>query len=141
MRALATAPKVLALLDELYGREPLPFQTLNFRRGTQQAPHSDALHFSTIPAGFMCGVWVALEDMDMDNGPLVYYPGSHLLPEVHDAGARAGGQQGGVQALRGERGGADRARGPRAALRNDQEGPGARVGVEPAARRLHAARP
>jgi hypothetical protein len=28
----------------------------------------------------MCGVWVALEDMDMDNGPLVYYPGSHKLP-------------------------------------------------------------
>ena len=34
------------------------------------------------PPGFMCGVWVALEDMDMDNGPLVYYPGSHRLPEV-----------------------------------------------------------
>ena len=30
----------------------------------------------------MCGVWVALEDMDMDNGPLVYYPGSHKLPEI-----------------------------------------------------------
>ena len=47
VRALATAPKVLALLAELYGRRPLPFQTLNFRRGTQQAPHSDALHFNT----------------------------------------------------------------------------------------------
>ena len=33
-----------------------------------------------MPEGFMCGVWVALEDMDMDNGPLVYYPGSHQLP-------------------------------------------------------------
>jgi len=30
----------------------------------------------------MCGVWVALEDIDMDCGPLVYYPGSHKLPEV-----------------------------------------------------------
>jgi hypothetical protein len=28
----------------------------------------------------MCGVWVALEDIDSDNGPLVYYPGSHKLP-------------------------------------------------------------
>ena len=37
----------------------------------------------------MCGVWVALEDMDMDNGPLVYYPGSNQLPEftMSDAGA------------------------------------------------------
>jgi Phytanoyl-CoA dioxygenase (PhyH) len=91
VRALATAPNVLALLSELYGRRPLPFQTLNFRRGTQQAPHSDALHFNTVPAGFMCGVWVALEDMDMDNGPLIYYPGSHLMPEatMQDLGLEA----------------------------------------------------
>lgn len=25
----------------------------------------------------MCGVWVALEQIDEDNGPLVYFPGSH----------------------------------------------------------------
>jgi hypothetical protein len=28
----------------------------------------------------MAGVWIALEDIDSDNGPLVYYPGSHALP-------------------------------------------------------------
>jgi ectoine hydroxylase-related dioxygenase (phytanoyl-CoA dioxygenase family) len=28
----------------------------------------------------MCAVWVALEDMTEDNGPLVYVPGSHKLP-------------------------------------------------------------
>lgn len=28
----------------------------------------------------MAGVWVAFEDIDDDNGPLVYYPGSHALP-------------------------------------------------------------
>ena len=28
----------------------------------------------------MCGVWIALEDVDMENGPLVYHPGSHKLP-------------------------------------------------------------
>ena len=28
----------------------------------------------------MCGVWIALEDVDEDNGPLEYYPGSHRLP-------------------------------------------------------------
>ena len=25
----------------------------------------------------MCGVWIAFEDMDMGNGPLVYYPGAN----------------------------------------------------------------
>ena len=82
VRAVAVAPKTLSLLEELYGRRPLPFQTLNFPTGTQQRPHADAMHFNSIPPTFMCGVWVALEDVDMDNGPLVYYPGSHKLPEV-----------------------------------------------------------
>ena len=55
-------------------------QTLNFARGTQQLAHSDAMHFSCVPRGFMCGVWIALEDTDEDNGPLEYYPGSQKLP-------------------------------------------------------------
>lgn len=25
----------------------------------------------------MCGLWIALEDVTMENGPLIYYPGSH----------------------------------------------------------------
>lgn len=81
VKAIATAPAVLALLRWLYGREPKPFQTLNFTFGTQQKPHSDTIHFNSEPAGFMCGVWVALEDVDSENGPLLFYPGSHKLPE------------------------------------------------------------
>jgi ectoine hydroxylase-related dioxygenase (phytanoyl-CoA dioxygenase family) len=80
VRQMALAPRVLAVIGELYGRAPLPFQTLNFPMGTEQHPHIDAVYFDSDPAGYMCGVWIALEDMDMDNGPLVYYPGSHKLP-------------------------------------------------------------
>jgi ectoine hydroxylase-related dioxygenase (phytanoyl-CoA dioxygenase family) len=82
VKAVALAPRVLALLEGLYGRKPLPFQTLNFPHGTEQRPHSDTFHFNSMPPAFMCGVWVALEEIDMENGPLVYYPGSHKLPEV-----------------------------------------------------------
>jgi ectoine hydroxylase-related dioxygenase (phytanoyl-CoA dioxygenase family) len=91
VKALALAPRVLALLQDLFGRKPLPFQTINFRIGSQQKAHSDALHFNSEPEGFMCGVWVALEDVDMDNGPVVFYPGSHRLPFVSmaDAGLEA----------------------------------------------------
>src|ERR1700737_2924370 len=74
------APAVLSLLRTLSRREPVPMQTLNFGRGTEQNAHSDAMHFSSVPVGFMCGVWFALEDIDEDNGPLLYYPGSHRLP-------------------------------------------------------------
>ena len=91
VKAIALAPPVLDLLRGVYEREPLPFQTLNFKVGTQQPAHSDTIHFNSEPPGFMCGVWTALEDIDMDNGPLVYYPGSHKLREekMGDAGLRA----------------------------------------------------
>jgi hypothetical protein len=80
VRQLATNPAVLALLSRLYGRQAWAFQTLNFPVGTQQHFHTDSVHFSSVPERFMCGVWVALEDIDEDNGPLVYYPGSHRWP-------------------------------------------------------------
>ncbi|GAB4026674.1 phytanoyl-CoA dioxygenase family protein [Spirosoma gilvum] len=80
VRQVATAPKIMDMLRLLYQREPIPFQTLNFPVGTQQRTHSDSIHFNSIPQRFMCGVWVALEDVRNDNGPLHYYPGSHKLP-------------------------------------------------------------
>ena len=80
VRQIATAPKILEMLRMLYRREPIPFQTLNFPVGTQQRTHSDSIHFNSVPQRFMCGVWVALEDVRDDNGPLHYYPGSHKLP-------------------------------------------------------------
>jgi ectoine hydroxylase-related dioxygenase (phytanoyl-CoA dioxygenase family) len=82
VRQIATWPQVLDTMASLYGDRPLPFQTLNFRMGTEQAIHSDTIHFNTVPHGRMGGAWVALEDVDADNGPLQYYPGSHLWPEV-----------------------------------------------------------
>ena len=78
VRRLATAPRILELLC---GRGPIPFQTLNFWRGSQQATHSDAYHFHSLPTHFVAGVWVAFEDVDDGNGPLHYYPGSHRLPD------------------------------------------------------------
>lgn len=94
VKAIATAPKVLALLNILYQREPIPFQTLNFSVGSQQRTHSDTIHFHSVPARFMCGVWVALEDVDSYNGPLHYYPGSHKVPifDFQDLGLSSGHQ-------------------------------------------------
>jgi hypothetical protein len=80
IKQIACNATVLTLLSDLYGRRAFPFQTLNFPVGTQQHFHSDSVHFSSCPERFMAGVWVALEDIDSDNGPLLYYPGSHKLP-------------------------------------------------------------
>jgi hypothetical protein len=80
IRNLATHPRVIEFLNELYQAEAFPFQTLNFPRGTQQEAHSDTFHFNSLPTGFMCGVWIALEDIHPDSGPLMYFPGSQKLP-------------------------------------------------------------
>ena len=79
MRDLACHPDIMALLVELYGRRPIPFQTLDFAHGTEQGLHADAIHFDSVPSGWMCGVWVALEDIHCSQGPLVVVPGSHRV--------------------------------------------------------------
>lgn len=85
VRAIAANPAILALLHKLYGRPAFPFQTLNFPVGTQQGAHSDSVHFSSLPERFMCGVWLAMEDVDADAGPLFYVPGSHRWPVLSNA--------------------------------------------------------
>lgn len=80
VRAIATNTAMLDLLGKVYGRPAFPFQTLNFPVGTQQEQHSDAVHFSSLPERFMCGVWLAMEDISNENGPLFYVPASHKWP-------------------------------------------------------------
>jgi ectoine hydroxylase-related dioxygenase (phytanoyl-CoA dioxygenase family) len=81
IKSVAANKHILSILKLLYGRAAVPTYTLNFLRGTEQRTHSDVIHFSSLPSGFMCGVWTALEDVTVKQGPLHYYPGSHTLPE------------------------------------------------------------
>jgi len=79
---IATHASVIRLLSSLYGRRAFPFQTINFDRGTEQRTYADTYRIDTKPHGFICGVWVALEDVDENAGPLFYYPESHKLPHI-----------------------------------------------------------
>jgi len=72
--------EVLRWLKLLMGREPAPFQTIASHKGSQQGEHSDSIHMTTYPLGYLTATWVAFEDIHPDCGPLVYYPGSHKLP-------------------------------------------------------------
>jgi hypothetical protein len=80
VRDIASNGAILDLLGKLYGRRAMPFQTLNFPVGTQQHLHTDIVHFHSSPERFMCAVWVAMEDIEASNGPLMYVPGSHRWP-------------------------------------------------------------
>lgn len=68
------------LLSALVNGKVILFQSINFLMGSQQHTHSDSIHMTTFPLGGLVGVWIALEDITEENGPLHYYPGSHKLP-------------------------------------------------------------
>lgn len=68
------------LMSFLLGKKLVPFQTINFITGSQQRAHSDSIHMTTYPLGYLIAAWIALEDITADSGPLFYYPGSHQLP-------------------------------------------------------------
>jgi hypothetical protein len=74
---LARHPKILKTLEFLYNKKPVPFQTINFLKGSNQPLHQDSIHFYTQPERWMVGTWTALEDMSELNGPLNIVPGSH----------------------------------------------------------------
>lgn len=81
-REVAADPAILDILELILGRRARLFQTICFMQGSQQEAHSDAFHMMTEPPGFLVGVWVALEDITEDSGPVFYLPGSHRLPYV-----------------------------------------------------------
>ena len=73
---------VMEIVSVLLGAQALPFQTIIGHRASEQRAHSDAIHMTTYPLGYLAASWLALEDIAPDSGPLVYYPGSHRLPYV-----------------------------------------------------------
>ncbi len=70
------------LVSLLMGVKAAPFQTIMGHKSSQQLEHSDSIHMSTYPTGYLAANWIAFEDIHPDSGPLVYYRGSHKLPYV-----------------------------------------------------------
>lgn len=64
-------------VDLIFGVRARPCQTLTYVYGSQQDAHQDTIHLTPFPAGYMCGTWIALQDVVEDSGELVVYPGSH----------------------------------------------------------------
>ena len=80
IRELANNKKIVSTIEMLYNKTAIPFQTINFLKGSNQPMHSDTIHFHSEPENWVAAAWVALEDMDENNGTLFYCPKSHKLP-------------------------------------------------------------
>lgn len=90
IKAVSWQQDLTAILSFLLDKEVVPFQTINFITGSQQRAHSDSIHMTTYPLGYLVAVWIALEDIDSENGPLFYYKGSHKLPYLLNGGFNEG---------------------------------------------------
>ncbi|MBC7748561.1 MAG: phytanoyl-CoA dioxygenase family protein [Methylotenera sp.] len=86
-------PLLINILSMLMGKKVFLFQSINFYKGSEQSAHSDIVHMTTFPQGYLIAVWIALEDVSLDQGPLFYYPGSHKLPYFMNSDYDHGGNK------------------------------------------------
>jgi phytanoyl-CoA hydroxylase len=80
IRSVALSPSLSRALGQLLEGEPLICNSLNFERGSQQPFHIDTWYMPPPVDNRMVVASIALDDVDADNGPVAYYPGSHKIP-------------------------------------------------------------
>lgn len=74
-------PIALSVQDAFFGAQSSLYTSLFYEKGSGQDIHRDTPYFTTRPEHKYLGVWVALEEVDETNGPLMVVPRGHLLPE------------------------------------------------------------
>ncbi|PZQ64121.1 MAG: hypothetical protein DI570_06755 [Phenylobacterium zucineum] len=85
VRDLWVHPKVMRMLGLVFEAPARPCQSLTYVFGSEQEHHQDTIHLTPFPAGRMCGVWTALEDVQPESGELMVFPRSQHLPRVYMA--------------------------------------------------------
>jgi len=86
--ALAYHPKLLAVVRTLIGDEPVLFQDMALlkppRLGREKPWHQDMAYFNYSPDSKVVGVWIALDEANVENGCMQFLPGQHREgPVVH----------------------------------------------------------
>lgn len=73
-------PQVHRYASLILGSTAVANQSLYFEFGSQQALHRDSVLVPTPEFGRLVAAWIALEDIAIESGPLMYVPGSQRLP-------------------------------------------------------------
>jgi len=80
-RDVLLAPRISEFLRTIFGELPLLFQGLTFEMGSQQGLHQDTAYVVVDRPMELAAAWVALEDIEVGSGELMYLDGSHRMPE------------------------------------------------------------
>lgn len=78
-RSAIANPRIMKALDRFFGGKTFVATSLFFEQSSEQGVHRDTPFFHTKPNNLFAGVWLALEDVTRDAGPLRYFPGGHRL--------------------------------------------------------------
>lgn len=85
IRQMLFDERMSRIVSVLLGAKAAPFQTILGHKSSEQLQHSDSIHMSTYPNGYLVANWIAFEDIHPDSGPLVFHPRSHKLPYLMSA--------------------------------------------------------
>ena len=80
VRELSLSPNLCSIIEQLLTGKPLVINTLNMEYGSEQPNHIDTFYMPPRVTNKMLASWIALEDVNMTNGPLRFYPRSHKIP-------------------------------------------------------------
>ncbi|MDQ0586633.1 ectoine hydroxylase-related dioxygenase (phytanoyl-CoA dioxygenase family) [Variovorax paradoxus] len=79
IQEFSISERLAKILKELLGAPASVCNSLLFERGSQQGPHFDTFYMPSKTPNKMCASWIAIDPVTDANGPLFYYPGSHLM--------------------------------------------------------------
>lgn len=79
--AIMMHPEILNFMRLIFDEKPVGIQTLFFEYGSEQGVHQDFAYVQADILSHLAAAWVACEDTDAANGPLLFYPGSHRIPK------------------------------------------------------------
>jgi ectoine hydroxylase-related dioxygenase (phytanoyl-CoA dioxygenase family) len=75
----AADARLVMILTGLLSSTPVVCNTLLFERSSQQNAHFDTFYMPSKTRNMMCASWIAIDKVAETNGPLFYYPRSHLI--------------------------------------------------------------
>jgi len=80
-KKLMAHPAIVTFLEAIFNQQVVAMQSLTFLYGSQQPTHQDFPWVTAKDPSHLAAAWIALEDIQMDSGPLYYYLGSHKMPK------------------------------------------------------------
>lgn len=85
-KAIMHFPELINLVRLILEDVPVGMQSLFFEYGSEQTLHQDFVYVTSKYLSHLIGVWIALEDVGPEQGPLLYVPASQYIKK-YDLGS------------------------------------------------------